>query len=99
MVVRTFLAAEAALFGTAALMHAGIILHGYEHTRARNAESVITLVLISSLLWSALAPARVRAVGLGAQGFALLGTLVGIFTMIMAWDRDPRSTSCCMRRW
>lgn len=34
-----------------------------------------------SLTW--IRPAAVRTIGLAAQGFALLGTLVGIFTIIV----------------
>lgn len=78
MVVRWFLLAEAALFGIASVIHAGVLLQGYEHVQARTAETVIALVLLAGLLGSALAPPRARAFGLGAQAFALLGTLVGV---------------------
>lgn len=81
MIVRWFLAAEAALFAIAALIHAGVLLPGYEHTSARNAESVIALVLAAGLTLSAAAPERIRAIGFSAQGFALLGTFVGLFTI------------------
>lgn len=81
MIVRWFLTAEAALFAIAALIHAGVLLRGYEHTSARNAESVIALVLAAGLALSAAAPERMRAIGFGAQGFALLGTFVGLFTI------------------
>lgn len=89
MIVRWFLAAEAALFAIAALIHAGVLLRGYTHTSARNAESAIALVLAAGLVLSVAAPSRIRAMGLGAQGFALLGTLVGLFTI--AIGVGPRS--------
>jgi hypothetical protein len=81
IVVRWFLAVEAALFGSAALVHAGVLLHGYQHPAARTAESVIGLVLLVGLAASVLAPGSSRGIGLGAQGFALLGTVVGLFTI------------------
>ena len=81
--VRWFLALEAAVFGSAVLVHAGILSGGYEHRAARTAESVIALVLLTGLAGSVVAPALSRGIGLGAQAFALLGTVVGIFTIII----------------
>jgi hypothetical protein len=83
MVVRWFLVAEIALFGAAALMHAGILLQGHEHLAARTAETVIALVLLGGLLWSVAAPVQIRLAGFAAQTFALLGTLVGLFTIVI----------------
>lgn len=80
-VVRSFLAAEAALFGLAALMHAGIFMHGHEHTKASTAESVIAIVLAAGLAATTIWLASSRAIGLWAQGFALVGTMVGLFTI------------------
>jgi hypothetical protein len=79
--VRTFLALEAALFAGAALIHAGVLAHGYEHARAETAEGVIALVLAGGLAAALVAPGSSRGVGLAVQGFALLGTLVGLFTI------------------
>lgn len=79
--VQVFLLVEAAGFGAAALVHAGLLAQGYEHREAAIAESVIAIVLTSGLAATVIAPVRSRAIGLAAQGFALLGTLVGIFTM------------------
>jgi hypothetical protein len=61
------------------------LISGYEHREARIAETVIAVVLLAgaTLMW--IRPTWARAAGLGAQGFALFGTLVGIFT-------SPRST-------
>jgi hypothetical protein len=72
---------EAAVFGSAALVHAGVLVRGYEHAAARTAESVIALVLFVGLAATVLAPGSSRGIGLGVQGFALLGTAVGIFTI------------------
>ena len=76
--VRLFLSLEAAAFFAAALVHSGVLLGGYEHWKAATAESVIGLVLAGALLASLVAPGWSRLVGLAAQGFALLGTLVGL---------------------
>ena len=79
--VQRLLASEVAIFGGAALMHAGFLIAGHEHWKAATAESVIALVLAAGLVATFVAPESSRAVGLGAQGFALLGTLVGVFTI------------------
>jgi hypothetical protein len=79
--IRTFLGLEAVAFAAAALVHARILLDGYQHRQASVAESVIGLVLIGALFVSVAIPRVTRAAGLAAQAFALLGTLVGI-TMI-----------------
>jgi hypothetical protein len=81
--IRQFLAAEAAAFGVAALVHAGWLIGGYEHREARIAETVIATVLAVGLIITWIRPASFRLAGLAAQGFALLGTLVGIFTIIV----------------
>jgi hypothetical protein len=81
--VRSFLLLETAVFGAAALMHAGVLVHGYEHDKAEIAESVIALVLFGALVGTVIAPSSSRGIGLAAQGFALVGTLVGIFTIII----------------
>lgn len=81
--VRLFLLVEAVAFGAAALVHSGVLIDGYEHARAAIAESVIGTVLVAVLLATFAAPRLSRAAGLWAQGFALLGTSVGIVTMIL----------------
>jgi len=81
--VRVFLSIEAVAFGLAALVHSGLLIHGYEHREARIAESVIGTVLLLGLAGGIAVPPWSRAVALGVQGFALLGTGVGIFTMIV----------------
>ncbi len=72
---------EGASFIAASLVHRGILVHGYEHDRAAVAETVIGGVLLAAAALAWLLPARTRAIGLGAQAFALLGTIVGLFTI------------------
>ena len=88
--VKIFLFVEALAFFAAALVHAGILATGYEHHAARIAESVIGAVLLAGLVTTYLKPELTRAAGLLAQGFALLGTLVGIFTIVVGVG--PRTT-------
>jgi hypothetical protein len=79
--IRGLLLLEATAFAVAASVHYGVSLGGYEHRRAAVAESVIAAVLLAGLALTWVAPRATRAVGLGAQAFALLGTLVGVFTI------------------
>jgi hypothetical protein len=80
-VVRRFLLVEAATFVTAAAIHGGWLISGYEHREARIAESVIAAVLLGGAAIAWARPAWTRAAGLFAQGFALFWTLVGIATI------------------
>ncbi|MCA1404336.1 hypothetical protein I6F26_16740 [Ensifer sp. IC3342] len=79
--IRSILGLEALLFTAASLVHAGILYRGYEHSRAATAEGMIAAVLILGLLACIGAPRRTRLIALAVQGFALLGTLVGAFTI------------------
>jgi hypothetical protein len=79
--IRRFLGLEVTAFLAAALVHAGVLVGGYEHRQARIAESVIAAVLLAGLACSWLWPGWTRRAGLVVQGFALLGTLVGAFTI------------------
>ena len=81
--IRLFMLCEAATFVAAFLIHSGFLIGGYEHQQARIGEGVIAVVLITGLVVTWLRPAWTRGVGLAAQGFALLGTLVGIFTIVV----------------
>lgn len=81
--IRFFLLVEAATFILASLIHAGVFISGYEHPQARIAEGVIATVLIVGLILSFARRAWTRWLGLVAQGFALLGTLVGLFTIVI----------------
>jgi hypothetical protein len=87
--IRYFMFLEAAAFSVAALTHFGLLIDGYQHHKAGTAESVIALVLFFGLALSWVRPASTRTVGLLAQGFALLGTLVGIF--MIAIGVGPRT--------
>ena len=79
--IRFFLLFEAATYVGAALVHFGILIGGYEHRAAGTAESVIAAVLLAGLATTWLTPAVTRGTGLAAQTFALLATLVGLFTI------------------
>lgn len=79
--MRSLLALEALVFGFAVSVHSGWSVSGFEHGRAAIAESVIGLVLLVGLLLTLVLPSRERLIGLGAQLFALLGTLAGV-TMV-----------------
>lgn len=78
---RLLVIAEAAAFISAALTHFGIPITGYQHLQAGRAESVIGLVVFVGWIVILARPSWTRRVGLAVQGFALLGTLVGIFTI------------------
>ena len=76
-----FLGVEALAFAFAALVHYGVLLPGHAHLKAAIAESVIALVLAGALALSRAHAGCPRKLGIGAQGFALLGTCVGLFTI------------------
>ena len=79
--IRLFLLAEGASFILAGLIHRGVLVSGYEHGPAATAETVIGVVLLAALGLTWVWPARTRLIGIVAQAFALLGTLVGLFTI------------------
>jgi hypothetical protein len=81
--IRLFMLVEGASFIAAALTHFGVLTfaRGYEHLKAGRAESVIGMVLLAGLVWTVVRPASTRTIGLATQGFALLGTFVGLFTI------------------
>ncbi len=82
-VVRIFILFECIAFTIAALTHFGVWIHGYEHQKAGTAESVIAFVLLIGIILTLIRPKSTRWIGLAVQSFALLGTLVGIFTIII----------------
>lgn len=84
------LAVQTALFAAASLVHAGILASGFEHARAMIAEGVIGAVLALGLLALLIWPARGPIIALAAQGFALLGTLVGAFTIAIGVGPQTR---------
>jgi len=81
--IRSFLLFEAATFVVAALIHSGVLIDGYEHEKARIAEGVIAIVLLAAAASTWIWPACTRKAGLAGQTFALLGTLIGIFTIVV----------------
>lgn len=81
--VRLFLLVEALAFSTAALTHFGLLFAGYYHHQASIAESVIAFVLFIGAGVSFARPSLTMRAGLLAQGFALFGTLIGIFTIVV----------------
>ena len=81
--IRRFLIGEVLGFSLASLVHSGVLVHGYEHPKARIAEGIIAVILFCGLLLTIAFPAKTRAISFTVQGFALLGTLVGIFTIII----------------
>ncbi len=85
------LAVQTILFAAASLVHAGVLASGYEHSRASIAEGVIATVLFAGLVVSVARPGATRTVALVTQGFALLGTLVGAFTI--AIGVGPQTTA------
>src|SRR6266487_4192692 len=90
LATRMFVLVEGAAFLAAGLTHFGVLTSGYEHEKAGTAETVIGCVLVAALLLTWVRPASTRRLGLAAQGFALLGTAVGMFTI--AIGVGPRTT-------
>ena len=81
--IRALLIFEAATYAIAALIHTGFIVHGYEHDKARIAELVIAAVLALGAVIAFTRPAVTRRAALWSQGFALVGTLVGVLTIVL----------------
>jgi hypothetical protein len=81
--IRILLLVEAATFVVASLIHSGWLVAGYQHHQARIAEGVIAVVLLAAVVVSWIHPAWTRRSGLAGQAFALLGTLVGVFTIVV----------------
>jgi hypothetical protein len=79
--IRLFLFFEATTFIVAALIHFGFLVDGYAHQKAGTAETVIAVALFSGLALTSIWSESARRIGLGAQTCALLGTLVGVFTI------------------
>jgi hypothetical protein len=79
--IRLFLLIEGVSFLAAGLVHRGVFFSGYAHQQASIAETTIAVVLLIGLCLTWVWPAQTRLIGLLAQAFALLGTLVGVFTI------------------
>ncbi|HEY7020948.1 MAG TPA: hypothetical protein VH349_07515 [Ktedonobacterales bacterium] len=79
--IRLFLLIEGVGFLAAGLVHRGMFITGYAHQQASIAETSIAVVLLIGLGLTWIWPGQTRLIGLVAQSFALLGTLVGVFTI------------------
>ncbi len=79
--IRLFLLFQGASFVIAGLIHRGMLIGNYQHPQAATAESTIAAVLLVAFGLTWLWPARTRLIGIAAQAFALLATLVGAFTI------------------
>ena len=87
--LRSLMLLEAVTFLAAAAIPAGLLVGGYQHREARIAETVIAVVLLAGAIVASFGPVWARRAGLAAQGFALVGTIVGIVTI--AIGIGPRS--------
>jgi len=79
--LQTLLMVEAVAFAVASIIHGGYVFPSYGHRNAHIAEAVIAIALLGGVVITVVAPEQARRGGLLAQGFALLGTLVGLFTI------------------
>lgn len=79
--LRLLLLLEAATFAAAAAIHFGALVDGYGHRDAGTAETVMAIVLLAGLALTWTKPPWPRRAAIGAQAFALLGVLVGLFTI------------------
>ena len=77
---RVFLLVEGTSFAIAGLIHSGLLEMG-GHRAASIAESSLAVVVLLGLMLTWVWPTRVRLISLIAQTIALLGTLVGAFTI------------------
>lgn len=80
---RAWMLVEAFALGVASTVHAGLLVPGYVHPQARIAEAVIATVLVLASVETWLRPAHARPAAIFGQGFALVGTLVGLFTIVL----------------
>ncbi|WP_454905263.1 hypothetical protein [Variovorax gossypii] len=81
-IARAWMLAEALTLGVASTVHAGYLVPGHAHAHARIAEAVIATVLVLASVETWLRPAHARRAAIFGQGFALLGTLVGLGTIV-----------------
>jgi hypothetical protein len=79
---RAWMLAEALTLGVASTVH-GLLVPGYAHPQARTAEAVIAAVLVLAAAETWLRPEHARRAAIFGQGFALAGTLVGLFTIVL----------------
>jgi hypothetical protein len=89
--VRLFLLIETVSFIIAGAIHSGAFVAVDTHYQAAIAESVIGVVLLVGFGLTWIWPAWIRLIGLVTQAFALLGTLVGVYTIIVGFG--PRGVA------
>ncbi|MGJ7604418.1 hypothetical protein ACSFA7_08745 [Variovorax sp. LT1R20] len=82
-VARAWMLVEALALGVASTVHAGLLVPGHAHPQARIAEAVIATVLVLASVETWLRPAHARPAAIFGQGFALVGTLVGLITIVL----------------
>jgi len=85
--IQLFLLAQAALFAFAASAHFGVFTD-LDDPGAGTAETVIAAVLLAGLALTFTRAADVRSIALAAQGFALLGTLIGVTLVFTVGPRE-----------
>lgn len=81
--MRSILILQAAAFLTAALTHFGLMIEGYRHRQAADAESVIGSVLLIGWTVGFVRPSLAVRSAVVTQSFAVFGTLIGVFTIIV----------------
>lgn len=79
--LQRFLIVELLLFVCAVLVHTGVVANGLEHRQAAIAETVISCVLAVGAVVTVAMPSLTRQAALVVQGFALIGTCVGLLTI------------------
>ncbi|MGH8872393.1 MAG: hypothetical protein ACRDWS_10490 [Acidimicrobiia bacterium] len=88
--IRSFLGLQVLIFLLAALTHFEVLFDGYPDREAGIAESVIGGVLLAGLALTWIRPGwAARTTGILVQGFALLGTFVGVTLLFVV---GPRTT-------
>ena len=70
---------EAIAFLIASTVHSGALIDVSVDSSANIAEGIIGLVLLAGAIVTTVRPGWTRVVGVIAQGFGLLGSLVGLF--------------------
>lgn len=80
--LRRLLTIEAAAFAAAAIVHSGSLIGGFADPAAATAESIIGLVLVSGALLAWSRPTWTRRIALAVQGFALAGSLIGLYLAV-----------------
>ena len=81
---------ETGLYALASLTHAGFLIDGHAHRQAMIAEAVIAAVLLLGLISVRFGRSWSRSLAIAAQCFALLGTLVGAYTIAVGVGPQTR---------